>query len=713
MSDFDEKMMQKMKLLEREVERLQRWERPIGGGGGVTDHGALTGLADDDHPQYLLTTGKAADSDKLDGNDSTYFSPTTHNHDHGSLTGLGDNDHPQYVNTSSSQTVGGVKTFTSFPVTPSSAPAADYQVANKKYVDDSGGGGVTDHGALTGLADDDHPQYLLTTGKAADSDRLDGIDSTGFVDILTNQEIDGVKSFLEYMETSNILPLLSDTYDVGSATRRFRAGFFSELSTLIFRKENVVILDGQFLITKMAGALPAQTGLGTPINFGRTMYPGDFVLFRSEGQMEYMQVGSLVSGTTYQVTRNLDGTGANNWPEGEPFAVLGSAGEGWLELNALDKRRMSVWSQGSAYNNSLEIARYGEITGWQNAGFSGIGLAFGDFSNDKYFVSTDVDGMVAVGLSLKIGSGEKDVDLTGIQIDDTEIVGQADGVDQVVIGADGKLTAGQGDVVLDENGITLNAPIGSDTYDSKKSLSFMMMDTDTLVGYLSGYKGDVNEAYANILRTWAVGCSPVYRSELNLTTYNGDASNQKISNITIESTSTNTRIQFNADSCWTIGNFNVTNGGLYIGNTTDPGDNNLVVDGTIKDGDGNLYGRPVFLTTQLTSTAWDGDAYSTTAKTLIDLSSVFSVPAGVNAVIVNAAVRDSGSAAAANALLCLSPTNSSLAGPKISCAGLPNDVWAYGSFIVPCNSNGDIYYQIVASGTGTMDAYLEIWGYFL
>jgi hypothetical protein len=27
-----------------------------GGGGGVTDHGALTGLADDDHPQYLNNT---------------------------------------------------------------------------------------------------------------------------------------------------------------------------------------------------------------------------------------------------------------------------------------------------------------------------------------------------------------------------------------------------------------------------------------------------------------------------------------------------------------------------------------------------------------------------------------------------------------------------------------------------------------------------------
>lgn len=125
------------------------------------------------------------------------------------------------------------------------------------------------------------------------------------------------------------------------------------------------------------------------------------------------------------------------------------------------------------------------------------------------------------------------------------------------------------------------------------------------------------------------------------------------------------------------------------------------------------FGRPVFLTAQLTSTSWDGDARSTTAKTLIDLSSVFGVPAGVKAIIVNAAIRDSGSAAAANALLCLGPTNSSLAGPKISCAGLPNDVWAYGSFTVSCDSNGDIYYQIIASGTGTMDAYLEIWGYFL
>jgi len=35
------------------------------------------------------------------------------------------------------ETVWGIKTFSSFPVTPSSNPSTDYQVSNKKYVDDT------------------------------------------------------------------------------------------------------------------------------------------------------------------------------------------------------------------------------------------------------------------------------------------------------------------------------------------------------------------------------------------------------------------------------------------------------------------------------------------------------------------------------------------------------------------------------------------------
>ena len=47
----------------------------------------------------------------------------------------------QIVGAISNQIIYGIKTFDSFPVTPSSAPTSDYQVANKKYVDDNAGGG--------------------------------------------------------------------------------------------------------------------------------------------------------------------------------------------------------------------------------------------------------------------------------------------------------------------------------------------------------------------------------------------------------------------------------------------------------------------------------------------------------------------------------------------------------------------------------------------
>jgi len=120
-----------------------------------------------------------------------------------------------------------------------------------------------------------------------------------------------------------------------------------------------------------------------------------------------------------------------------------------------------------------------------------------------------------------------------------------------------------------------------------------------------------------------------------------------------------------------------------------------------------------FLTTPLTSTSWDGDSYSTTAKTLIDLSEVFGVPAGVKAVMVRMAARDSGSSAG-NCQLGLSPNSTAGSVAVQACLqGVANDVYVSVNGIVPCDGNGDVYYQIAASGTGTLDAIIEIWGYWL
>jgi hypothetical protein len=117
-------------------------------------------------------------------------------------------------------------------------------------------------------------------------------------------------------------------------------------------------------------------------------------------------------------------------------------------------------------------------------------------------------------------------------------------------------------------------------------------------------------------------------------------------------------------------------------------------------------------TTPLTSTDWDGDAHSNTDKTLIDLSSVFGAPAGIEAVLVYVQMRDSGSAGAQPYII-LSPNNTATSGLYVRAPGITNDYYVSQTLVVPCDANGDIYYQISATGTDTMDVYLQIWGYWV
>lgn len=87
------------------------------------------------HPLDVQTTAKAADSELLDGINSTGF-----------------------VQTSGNQTIGGVKTFSSLPTLPAGIPTAN-QPVRKGYAD---------------LA------YLSILATAQNSDKLDGLDSTAF-----------------------------------------------------------------------------------------------------------------------------------------------------------------------------------------------------------------------------------------------------------------------------------------------------------------------------------------------------------------------------------------------------------------------------------------------------------------------------------------------------------------------------------------------------
>lgn len=116
----------------------------------------------------------------------------------------------------------------------------------------------------------------------------------------------------------------------------------------------------------------------------------------------------------------------------------------------------------------------------------------------------------------------------------------------------------------------------------------------------------------------------------------------------------------------------------------------------------------------LTSTSWNGNAYSTTAKTLIDLSNVFGIPAGVRAVEVRIAARDSGSAASSICQFALYSSDTTTI-PSVVCwpSGKANDTLDEGGGVVPCNSDGDCYWSCAATGDKTLDVWWYIKGYLI
>lgn len=176
-------------------------------------------------------------------------------------------------------------------------------------------------------------------------------------------------------------PSVSDTYDLGSPTLLWRKGWLSELDAVLFAQNTVSVIGGWLMIAKGEGAIPAGADVSaadTQIDFGQSMTLGDFVLFRAAGKVEYVSVTSVVSATRYVVTRNLDGSGANDWPAGSVYVILGQSGTGRIELNANSTPRISMFTQGATYNSQTELLRLGDLNGWSNYASEIYGFATGD-----------------------------------------------------------------------------------------------------------------------------------------------------------------------------------------------------------------------------------------------------------------------------------------------------------------------------------------------
>ena len=123
----------------------------------------------------------------------------------------------------------------------------------------------------------------------------------------------------------------------------------------------------------------------------------------------------------------------------------------------------------------------------------------------------------------------------------------------------------------------------------------------------------------------------------------------------------------------------------------------------------------VYLATPYTNANFNGDSFSdVAANTKIENTDwSTTIPTTAKALLLRCAVRDSGSAGETTCQLQLySAAAAATASAVVPVAGVANDAFHEAQVIVPC-TDGDIWYQIAASGANTFDVWLWLIGYWV
>lgn len=189
---------------------------------------------------------------------------------------------------------------------------------------------------------------------------------------------------------NDILPGSGYTDNLGSLSTKYLTLHAAELwvETLV-AQNTIATIGGRVLVgpttTLTADLSAAATSISVKHN---QMASGDRVYLEANGKVEFLAVTSAPSGSgpyTYTVTRNLDGSGANQWYAGDAVFNTGTTGDGFIDLysvsGVLSGNGPTIVGNvrtGTTYN---QVAPRWAIGNLDNVyGYSGdvYGAAFGD-----------------------------------------------------------------------------------------------------------------------------------------------------------------------------------------------------------------------------------------------------------------------------------------------------------------------------------------------
>lgn len=191
---------------------------------------------------------------------------------------------------------------------------------------------------------------------------------------------------------THVLPLSNYVSNLGALAKKYLSLHAAELfvETLV-AQSTLATIGGRILVGPTNPLTVDLAAATTTITVKYNNFAnGDRVYLEANGNVEWMAITSAAGGSagayTYSVTRNLDGSGANDWVAGDAVFSTGTTGAGYIDLYSTRSLRSASHlgptivgnvRTGTTYSDLVERWAIGNLDGLYGYSGANYGAAFG------------------------------------------------------------------------------------------------------------------------------------------------------------------------------------------------------------------------------------------------------------------------------------------------------------------------------------------------
>lgn len=269
--------------------------------------------------------------------------------------------------------------------------------------------------SLSGLLIDDGDLTFLTDTLTATKFAATMSVSTPSLIAAANLTAEPVGDWIFNAGGKDILPFINYDQNLGAPSKKYLTLHAAELwvETLV-AQDTIATIGGRILVGPTTVLTSDLAAAATSIIVKHNeMASGDRVYMEANGKVEFMAITSGPSGGgpyTYTVTRNLDGTGANDWFAGDAVFNTGTTGDGFIDLYSVHGVKSASQfgptivgniRTGTTYNAWAEHWAIGNLNGLYGYSSTTYGVGLGEYLAGQTHITIDTTNgyRTFVGLS--------------------------------------------------------------------------------------------------------------------------------------------------------------------------------------------------------------------------------------------------------------------------------------------------------------------------